>query len=124
VVCLESDVGSQIRDIADYDAILAGVDSAQVGITVDTGHLHSAGQDMLALIAKYPDRVWNVHLKDHIGTQSVAIGKGEIDLRGLVSALEAIDYDGFFAVELEVTDPENAVGYVEEACGYLKGLVG
>jgi sugar phosphate isomerase/epimerase len=122
-ICLESHLGSQIRDLSDYDEILAGVGSPQVGITVDTGHLHAAGADMFALIRRYPDRVWNVHLKDHVGAQSVPIGTGEIDLRGLVRALREIDYEGFFAVELEVTDPENAVEYIKHAFDYLTGLL-
>ena len=122
-ICLESHMGSQIRERADYDEILSSVASSQVGITVDTGHLHAAGVDMFILIEDHADRIWNVHLKDHIGAQSVAIGTGEIDLSRLVATLRGIDYDGFFAVELEVTDPENAVQYAKDSFDYLTALL-
>jgi sugar phosphate isomerase/epimerase len=65
----------------------------------------------------------NVHVKDHIGTQSVDLGRGEVDLRGYIEALDAIDYQGALAVELEVADPENLPRYCAEAYEYLSGLV-
>ena len=117
-------MGSQIRDAEDYDEILSRVDSDQIGITVDTGHFHTAGVDVVDLICRYPDRIWNVHLKDHVGAQSVPIGAGEIDLPGLIAVLAEVNYDGFLALELEVQDPENAPRYVEEAYQYLSGLLG
>jgi sugar phosphate isomerase/epimerase len=122
-ICLESHMGSQIREREDYDEILRNVGSPQVGVTVDTGHLHAAGVDMFGLVEDHADRIWNVHLKDHIGEQSVAIGTGEIDLKRLVATLRGIGYDGFFAVELEVTDPENAVQYSKDAFEYLTSIL-
>ena len=122
-VCLEPHVGSQILYPDDYAAILDGVGSDQFGLTVDTGHFHTAGVDFLALVRKYADRVWNVHLKDHLGPQSVAIGKGEIDLAGLIATLGEISYGGVLALELEVTDPEHTVEYVRDAREYLEGLM-
>ena len=90
---------------------------------MDVGHFHSAGVDWKALIRKYPEKIFNVHLKDHIGPQSVAIGRGEIDLKGLVSVLREIGYVGPIALELEVTDPENLPRYVQEAHTYMSGLL-
>lgn len=122
-VCLEPHVGSQILYPDDYAAIFDGVASDQFGLTIDTGHFHTAGVDFTALIREYADRVWNVHLKDHLGPQSVAIGTGEIDLAGLIEVLGEIGYGGALALELEVTDPQNAVAYVREAREYLEELM-
>jgi sugar phosphate isomerase/epimerase len=80
--------------------------------------------DWPAIIADYPDRVYNVHLKDHLGPQSVAIGAGEIDLPGLIAALRAVGYEGALAIEMEVTDPENLHLYVKQAYDHMVGLVG
>lgn len=122
-MALEPHYHSQYQDTSDYDVIFAAIDHPQVGITVDTGHFHSAGMDIKAFIRKYSDKVWNVHLKDHIGTESVAIGKGEIDLRGIFEVLHEIDYEGAIALELEVRDKENLPRYVAEAYTYLKNMI-
>jgi len=122
-LALEPHAGSQIARPEDYAAIFAALDSERLGITVDVGHFHSSGVDWKALIRRYPSRVFNVHLKDHIGPQSVAIGHGEIDLKGLVEVLREIDYAGPVALELEVTDPENLPRYVAEAYAYMAELM-
>jgi sugar phosphate isomerase/epimerase len=51
------------------------------------------------------------------------IGRGEIDLKGLVSVLREIGYAGPIALELEVTDPEILPRYVAEAHAYMTGLL-
>ena len=83
-VALEPHTGSQFQNEADYDEIFAHITTEQIGITIDTGHFHEAAVDWKGLIRKYPDRIYNVHVKDHVGHQSVPIGEGEIDMPGLV----------------------------------------
>ena len=122
-VALEPHYHSQYQDAADYDVIFSNIDHPQVGITVDVGHFHSAGVDTKAFIQKHSARLWNIHLKDHIGTESVAIGKGEIDLRGILEVLHKIDYEGPVALELEVRDKENLPRYVAEAYTYLRNMI-
>jgi len=122
-LALEPHLGSQIQETSDYEEIFDHITTKQVGITVDTGHFHSAGVDWKAIIRQYPERIYNVHVKDHIGKQSVPLGTGEIDLPGLVKELHAIDYNGPLAIELEVTDPENLPRYVNEAYTYMMNLV-
>ena len=122
-LCLEPHVNSQILYPEDYAEVLSALYTPQVGITVDVGHFHTAGVDWKALIRTYPDRIYNVHLKDHVGEQSVCIGRGEIDLPGLIDVLREIDYDGPLAVEMEVVDPENLHLYIQEAYDYLTGLL-
>ena len=120
---MEPHIGSQFQTDTDYEAIFAHITTKQIGITIDTGHFHEAGVDWKALIRRYPDRIYNVHVKDHVGSQSVPIGKGEIDMRGLVYELGAIGYEGPLAVELEVKDPENLPRYVADAYEYLSSLI-
>jgi len=122
-VCLEPHVNSQILYPEDYETIFARLDTPQLGITVDTGHFHTAGVDWKALIRNYPEKIYNVHLKDHLGPQSVGIGQGEIDLAGLVAVLREVGYQGPLALELEVQDPENLPRYIQEACTYMTGLL-
>ena len=122
-VALEPHTGSQFQNEVDYDEIFAHITTKQIGITIDTGHFYEAGVDWKALIRKYPDRIYNIHVKDHVGSQSVPIGEGEIDMPGLLHELRAIDYCGPLAVELEVEDPENLPQYVAEAYQYLSSLI-
>lgn len=122
-IALEPHHRSQIENRADYDTILGQIKSPQVGITLDTGHFHTAGVDWKALVRAYPERIYNVHVKDHIGDQGVPLGTGEIDLKGLVAELHAIGYEGALSVELEVADPGNAPRYIAEAYACLDALV-
>ncbi|MEM7134823.1 MAG: sugar phosphate isomerase/epimerase [Chloroflexota bacterium] len=122
-LALEPHYGSQIMFLADYDAIFAAIDSPQVGITLDSGHFHSANVDWREVIDRYTDRILNFHVKDHLSIQSVAIGAGEIDLQAYIEVLHAIDYEGALAVELEVVDFENLLGYGADAYTYLSEIV-
>ena len=70
--------------LSDYDAIFDAIDSPQVGITLDSGHFHSANVDWRQVIDRYTDRILNFHVKDHISIQSVALGAGEINLRAYI----------------------------------------
>ena len=117
-LALEPHYGSQIQDLEDYESIFAQIESPQVGITLDSGHFHSAGVDWKRLIHRFPERIYNCHVKDHIGTQSVPLGAGEMDLRGYIQELDAIGYEGALAVELEVADPENLPRYCADAFRY------
>ena len=64
----------------------------RVGVCIDTGHFHSARVDTVAFIRRHASRIYNVHLKDHIGRVSVGIGRGEIDLASIISVLRSINY--------------------------------
>ena len=107
----------------DFDFIFSEINSPQIGITVDTGHFHAAGVNWKALIGRYADRIYNVHLKDTVGSQSVPIGEGDVDIPGLIDELRSINYQGALALELEVIDHENLPLYVRQAYEYLTVLI-
>ncbi|RAP78420.1 sugar phosphate isomerase/epimerase family protein [Paenibacillus montanisoli] len=122
-LALEPHFGSQFQTRADYDYLFSQIDDSRVGITIDTGHFHSAGVDWKAIIRDFGSKIYNIHLKDHIGKQSVEIGKGEIDLHGLIEELHKIDYKGALAVEMEVEDPQNLPQYCKQSYSYISKLV-
>jgi len=122
-ICLEPHMESQILYIEDYEAIFAELDVPQLGITVDTGHFHAANVDTEALIRRFQGRIYNVHIKDHIGTQSVVIGRGEINLASILGVLRDVGYDGPLAVEMEVEDTENLPQYIGPAYDHMAGLL-
>lgn len=123
-LALEPHYGNVLQEPEDFQAVLDKVDDPRVGICVDTGHFHSANVDTVTFIRHFASRIYAVHLKDHIGTVSVGIGRGEIDLATEIATLCEVGYQGDLTVELEVNDPENLPRYTEEAYVYLKGLLG
>ncbi len=111
------------KTMADYESLnVQTADLKRVGFTVDTGHFTSAGVDIPAFLRAFGPRVFHVHVKDHIGTESVALGAGRTDNRGVAEALARRGYDGYLSTELEVHDRENALRYVRESLAYMKDL--
>lgn len=122
-VALEPHYHSRFQNLADFAYIFDRIDHPQLGITVDTGHFHSAQVDTKALIRQYAPKIWNVHLKDHIGTQSVNIGEGEIDLKGIFAELMHIGYNGALALEIEPEDTTKLPMFVKQSYDYIVGLL-
>ncbi|NUN98087.1 MAG: sugar phosphate isomerase/epimerase [Candidatus Omnitrophica bacterium] len=115
VIALENHFRNRLETIEDYRAVFEALDSPNLGITLDTGHFTSSRVDMFALIEEFGARVKHVHLKDHVGEESVAIGRGETPNREVLLRLAEIGYNGWVSLELEVRDPENTDLYVAEA---------
>ena len=121
---VENHFGYQLQTAEDYRAVFGRLkDARQIGITLDTGHFTAARVDIPGFIREFAKQIIHVHMKDHIGAQSVALGKGETDNRAVVSALRGQNYKGDISVELEVHDRENAVRYVQEAQSYVANLL-
>lgn len=99
------------------------IDEISETFKVDTGHFYWAKVDTPALIRKFASKIWNVHLKDHKGPQSVAIGAGNIDIKEIITVLHEIDYEGALALEIEPKDTENLPRYVAESYPLLSRMV-
>jgi sugar phosphate isomerase/epimerase len=121
---LEPHFGNVLQEWEDFAEVMKALPDPRLGICVDTGHFHSAGVDTISFIRQFAERIYAVHLKDHIGRVSVGIGRGEIDLRAEVEVLQDVGYWGGLTVELEVEDPQNLPRYTAEAYVYLSGLLG
>jgi sugar phosphate isomerase/epimerase len=104
--------------------VFDAIDDPRVGLCLDVGHFHAARVMTQEIIRHYAERLYAVHLKDHVGAQSVGIGRGEIDLPAMIATLREIGYRGDLTVELEVADPENLPRYTREAYIYVCGLLG
>ena len=120
---LEPHINSQYMVKSDFDYIFSHIDSDQIGITLDTGHFYTAGVDMIDFIKTFGKKIINLHLKDHIGSQSVAIGKGEINIKGIIKALHEVGFEGAIAMEMEVIDPENLPEYCKIAYDLIYDMV-
>jgi inosose dehydratase len=123
---LHPHVGTMVESRADVDRVLAGSD---IPLCLDTGHLLIGGTDPLALARDAIDRVGHAHLKDvdvalatnvRSGeltyTQAVAagmyvpLGTGDVDIAGIVEALEDNGYDGWYVMEQDTILDGEPVG--------------
>lgn len=99
----------------EVDAVLSQGDPRYVRLLLDIAHWRAAGGDPVAAIAKYADRLAFLHVKDVVlgapdaqGNRHrfVELGKGVVDIPGVMNALGRIGYDGWGMVELDaVTAP-------------------
>jgi inosose dehydratase len=110
---------------SDVDRVLQG---ARIMLCLDTGHLLIGGTDPLALTLQMPDRIAHAHLKDvdaalaarvRAGELTYAeavrkgmytpLGAGDVDIAGIVAALRANGFDGWFVMEQDtILDSEPA----------------
>jgi inosose dehydratase len=112
---LHPHVGTMVENADDVNRVLEG---SSIGLTLDTGHLLIGGVDPVALALQHADRIRHTHLKDvdaawaakvQAGEVSYTdavrqgmyrpLGRGDIDLATIVTALEKSGYDGWYVLE-------------------------
>ncbi len=77
-----------------YDALVAKLDPSLVRLQLDTGNALVGGRDPLDLMKRYGDRYWSFHIKDAPALKAphdVELGKGTVDLKGILSRVKNID---------------------------------
>lgn len=116
---LHNHIGTWVETEAEIDHVLGQIDPALLGASFDVGHLVWAGIDPVAMIARYRDRILDLHVKD-LDTNLVERyradpvpyrkaadtgiflepGLGGIDLDGVLGAL-AEDFGGWIIIEVD-----------------------
>ena len=129
-------MGAMIRDAEDADWLMEGSDGA-LSLLFDTGHLHFAGADPLAVLERWGHRVRHVHFKDVrqpvmdrategdwsfldavAGVFTVpGDAEGAIDFAAVTDRLAAMVYDGWIVVEAE-QDPAKAPPFAYSTMGF------
>ncbi len=98
----------------------------RIGLCIDVGHTARAKVDPAEAILKYKERLYDLHFKDISSTQpdgeTVAGGRGVLDLKAIMKALVKIKYANLFAIEFEGSE-DDPVPEVAETIGYAKGLL-
>lgn len=90
--------GTIVETPAQIDKIMS---RTLIGFCPDTGHILEGGGDPVKLIGTYGHRIPYVHLKDYGDGDFRPLGRGQVDLWGVVEALGAIGYNGWITVELD-----------------------
>lgn len=141
---LHPHVGTMVETRAEVERVLAGSD---IPLCLDTGHLLIGGTDPLELTRAVPHRIAHAHLKDvnaalaaevrsgaKTYTEAVAagmyvpLGSGDVDIAGIVTALEDNGFDGWYVMEQDkILDGEPGPGGgpladVLASVGFLRGV--
>jgi Sugar phosphate isomerases/epimerases len=110
-----SDVYAKIKDLDN-----------RIGLCIDIGHVKRIGQDPVAMIQKYKDRLYDMHIKDvnkaEADGASVEVGRGIIDIPNVIKALKKINYQGCVGFEYE-KDGDDPVPGLAESVGYVRGII-
>ncbi|WP_159792734.1 sugar phosphate isomerase/epimerase family protein [Puerhibacterium puerhi] len=89
------------------DRVLELLGPDQIGLLLDTSHVVASDEDLVAWATKHAARVERVHLRDAVpGNLNLGIGRGKVDFRGTMAALEAAGFAGTYVLELETHDVE------------------
>lgn len=123
-LALENHYGNWIQFIQDYEHIFDYMQSPQVGVTLDTGHFTACGVDPADVARRLQDKIVHVHIKDHVGRQSVPLGTGQTNNLGLVRVLKEMNYAGYLSQEIECGRGEEADRAAAEGIVYMNKLVG
>jgi len=95
----ESSAEETLEQIAGYEE--------SMGICFDTGWAGTQGYNGPAAIRAFGDSLTELHLKD-VKTEgehhTCTLGEGVVDVKGCVTALEEIGYDGWLTIEHEPYD--------------------
>jgi inosose dehydratase len=142
---LHPHVGTMVETRSDVERVLTG---SRIKLCLDTGHLMIGGTDPLHLVREMPGRIAHAHLKDvdaglaarvHAGeltyTDAVRagmytpLGRGDVDIAGIVTALRGNGFDGWFVMEQDtVLDGEptgdGPVRDVRASVAFMRGVCG
>ncbi|HTU52899.1 MAG TPA: myo-inosose-2 dehydratase [Acetobacteraceae bacterium] len=132
-------MGTVIEKAAEIDRLLEGTPSS-VGLLLDTGHLHFAGEDPARVAARWAGRINHVHAKDvrpdvlaraHrerwsfldavVGGVFTVPGDGVVDFPAALAPVAKAGYAGWLIVEAE-QDPAKAppLAYARKGFAHLR----
>jgi inosose dehydratase len=133
-VALHPHHGTVVERPEDVERLL---EVSAVGLCLDTGHVVVGGGDPLELARRAAGRVVHVHLKDVsaalaervargvLGYREAVraglyrpLGDGDLDVAGIVRALEESGYDGWYVLEHDEAldhEPEEGSGPIRDA---------
>lgn len=105
IICLENIHNKSITEsIEDIFVLIDALNSDQIGICLDTGHLNlSEDKDQIRFIQKAGKRLKALHLADNDGTSDQHLmpsAKGQVDFQAVIKALHDINYDGLYNFEV------------------------
>lgn len=104
---------------------IKGLDE-RIGLCLDIGHAARAGADPVKVVNDYGPRIFDLHIKDlkeiSRTAQPIELGRGVLDIPGLLTALIKIRYAGVCSIEHEM-DMNDPLPGIAELAGFFRGVV-
>lgn len=101
VICLENVSGAP--EAEDLLAIISAAGAENLGICLDTGHLHMASGDQAGFIRRANSRLQALHIADNEGQSDqhlMPYGRGTVDWKIVMEALKSLPYTGLLNMEI------------------------
>lgn len=120
VAALEPEPGMLTETVDDYATLASEIEGLRLAL--DVGHCLVTGErDPAAAVREFADRIGTVSIEDMRRGEHVhlAFGEGEMDIPGILDALEAIRFDRLVCVELS-RDSHRADTMIPAAMKYLR----
>jgi sugar phosphate isomerase/epimerase len=99
---------------------------SRIGLCIDVGHAKRSDADPSECIEKCADRLLDVHIKDLKTISQIAdpveVGRGKLDIPGILRTLLRINYSGIVSLEYE-KDAKDPLPGVAESIGYIRGIL-
>ena len=92
--------GNRLQGLSDFKAVMPHVNE-RAKVLIDTGHLLSVGENVLAFAEAFANRVGLVHVRDQKGETPVPFGQGDLPFKDLLGILKNAGYNGILVIELE-----------------------
>ncbi len=120
---LEPEPGMLVETLDDYAALTAELPDLRLAL--DTGHCLVTGErEPAAAVEEFAGRLGTVSIEDmHRGVhEHLPFGTGDMDVPGVLRALEGAEFGGLVCVELSRESPR-AHEAIPESIEYLKGAL-
>ncbi len=102
--------------------------SRNVGLWLDTAWMLDSGEDPVKVAENFSERLYGLHIKDFIFNKAgkpedVVVGTGNLDLKGLFTALSKMGFKGGLTLEYE-GDVNNPVPAVKKCVEAVRAVAG
>ena len=98
----------------------------RMGLCIDVGHTVRIGVDPVEAIRNCAKRLFDFHMKDETEAtpkgKPVPVGRGVIDIVGVLKALKEINYTSNIGLEYEEKENDPMPGVVD-SFGYMRGVL-
>jgi sugar phosphate isomerase/epimerase len=105
------------------DILLHELDFDVVDLCLDVGWVWRAGLDPVQWMQQHRDKIGYLHLRDFAGEESVALGQGSMDLKPIVTTIDALPNVRWIVVEQDPTSPD-PLRSMGESRAYLREHLG
>jgi protein FrlC len=103
-----------VNTVGDAARMIAEVDCANLGVLLDSGHVHVTRETMAEAFQNAADRLYHIHIDDNNGMrdQHLVPGNGSLDFAEFFELVRKFNYTGYLCAELSwdyTIDPQPAV---------------